>query len=62
LTAAYIVPKGFRDQEEKTVGERRTYEGYRVLIYYKSVLQDEVALPKSLLALPAPPPPERTGR
>ena len=62
LTAAYIVPKGFRDQEEKTVGERRAYEGYRVLIYYKSVLQDEVALPKSILSLPAPPPPERTGR
>jgi len=62
LTAAYIVPKGFRDQEEKTIGERRGYEGYRVLIYYKGILQDETALPKNLLALPAPPPPERTGR
>ncbi|HEY8240263.1 MAG TPA: hypothetical protein VIH35_02400, partial [Kiritimatiellia bacterium] len=62
LTAAYIVPKDFRDEEEKTLGERRTYEGYRVLIYYKGVLQDESALPKTLAALPAPPPPEKTGR
>jgi hypothetical protein len=59
LTAAYIVPKDFRDEEEKAVGERRTYEGYRVLIYYKGVLQDETALPKTLASLPAPAPPSR---
>ncbi|MFH0908967.1 MAG: FHA domain-containing protein [bacterium] len=62
LAAAYIVPRGFRDEEEKMVGERRAYEGYRILIYYQGVLQDEAARPKSLLALPAPPPPERTGK
>ena len=54
VTAAYILPKGFRAREEKDHGERHAYEGVRIQLYYRDELQDEDAVPKSLLALEAP--------
>lgn len=54
VTAPYIVPRGFRAEEEKRTGARRTYEGFRVQVWYKGVLQDEDAQPKSLLNVPMP--------
>jgi len=57
LTAAYIVNKGFRNQEFVDIGEKRTYEGYRVSVYYKGELQDESAMPRRILSLPMPPKP-----
>jgi len=57
LTAAYIVNKGFRDKEFADTGEKRTYEGYRVSVYYKGELQDESAMPRRILSLPMPPKP-----
>lgn len=57
VTAAYIVPKNFRETESKEHGERSVYEGCRVQVYYKDQLQDDDAFPKSLLSLESPPPP-----
>jgi pSer/pThr/pTyr-binding forkhead associated (FHA) protein len=58
VTATYILPKGFRQDELDTTGERRVYEGYRVQIFYKEELQDEDALPRNLLDLAPRPLPE----
>lgn len=49
VIANYIVPKKFRAEEEALTGQKRVYEGYRVQVWYKGELQDEDALPKSLL-------------
>ncbi|HMO49913.1 MAG TPA: FHA domain-containing protein [Kiritimatiellia bacterium] len=62
VTAAYILKRGFRRQETQQIGERRTYEGYRVTLYYRGELQDEVALPRRIMDLGPPPPPGTTGR
>jgi len=62
LTAAYIVNKGFREQELADLGEKRAYEGYRVSVYYKGELQDESAMPRRILSLPAPPKPVAKSR
>lgn len=55
VTATYIVPKHFRAEEEAATGEKRAYEGVRVQVWYKGILQDEDAIPKSLLKEPIPP-------
>mgnify|MGYP001321812485 CR=1 FL=1 len=55
VTATYILPRGFRQDEKDVTGERRIYEGYRVQVFYKEELQDEDALPRTLLELPARP-------
>lgn len=55
VTAAYILKKGFREREEADLGEKRTYEGYRVSVYYRGELQDESAMPRRILTLPLPP-------
>lgn len=49
VTAAYIVLKGFRNDEFETYSQRCRYHGYLVQVYYKGQLQDEDARPKSLL-------------
>ena len=49
VTAAYVVPKGFRAREYAEIKERRSYEGYRVSIYYQDQLQDQDARPRRLL-------------
>ena len=54
LTAVYMLPKGFRANEEKEFGETQVYEGYKIQIFYKQQLQDQVALPKTLLAQDMP--------
>ena len=48
MTAAYIVPRGFRDEEEQKYGERRSYLGYVVQVYYRDELQDEEVRPRAL--------------
>jgi len=58
ISAAYILKKGYRAEEESTIGEKRDYEGYRVMVYYRGVLQDQNAMPSKLLELEPPPPPE----
>jgi predicted component of type VI protein secretion system len=58
-TAAYIVSKGFRTEEKEETGRRYAYEGVRIQVYYRNQLQDEDAVPKSLMALEAPPPPSK---
>ncbi len=57
VSAAYIVGKGFREQEEQMLGEKREYEGYRVMIYYQGKLQDESAMPARILDMERPPVP-----
>lgn len=57
VSAAYIVGKNFRAEEEQLIGERRDYEGYRVMVFYRGVLQDESAMPARILELDPPPPP-----
>ena len=59
VTAAYVVAKNFRRDEEQREGERSEYEGVRVRVFYRDRLQDEDAVPKDLLKQPAPPPPEK---
>ena len=54
VSAAYIVPKGFRERDMKNFGEAHAYEGFRIQVYYRDQLQDEDAVPKSLLAHDAP--------
>ena len=49
VTAAYIVPKGFRKTEQEKYGQRCRYFGYLVQVYYREQLQDEDARPRSLL-------------
>ncbi|HMO05919.1 MAG TPA: FHA domain-containing protein [Kiritimatiellia bacterium] len=57
VSAAYIVGKNFRAEEQRMLGERRDYEGYRVRVYYRGVLQDESAMPNRILDLEPPPAP-----
>lgn len=54
VTASYVLPRNFRTQEEARTGQKRTYEGYRVQLWYKGELQDEEALPRNLLKAPMP--------
>ncbi len=49
LTAAYIVPKGFRKTEAAQQGEERNYFGYAVRVLHRDSLQDEEAKPRILL-------------
>jgi Inner membrane component of T3SS, cytoplasmic domain len=58
VTAAYILKKGFRAEEHANIGEKRDYEGYRVMVYYKGELQDESAMPGRILQLDPPEPPD----
>lgn len=58
ISAAYILKKGYRDEEESSIGEKRDYEGYRVMVYYRGVLQDQNAMPAKLLELEPPPLPD----
>jgi hypothetical protein len=55
VSAAYIVGKNFRAEEQQLLGERRDYEGYWVRVYYRGVLQDESAMPARILELDPPP-------
>ncbi len=48
VTAAYIVPKGFRKTEQEKYGQKCRYFGYIVQVYYREQLQDEEARPRSL--------------
>jgi hypothetical protein len=57
VTATYTVPRDFRAEEFRLIKQRRTYEGYRIRVFYKGELQDEDAMPKDLADLPAPRPP-----
>lgn len=54
LTATYVLPRHFREKEELATNQKRTYEGYRVQLWYKEELQDEEALPRGLLKEPMP--------
>lgn len=58
ISAAYILKKGYRAEEESTIGEKRDYEGYRVMVYYRGVLQDQSAMPSKLLEMEPPPLPD----
>jgi hypothetical protein len=49
LTAAYVVPTGFRAREEREYGERRGYYGYLVRVHYQDKLQDVAARPATLI-------------
>ena len=60
VTATYIVPRGFRKEEETLTGQKRAYEGFRVQVWYKGELQDEDATPKTLLKEIMPEPPAST--
>ena len=60
VTATYILRKGFRTEEQKSTGEKRIYEGYRIQVYYRGELQDEDAQPRTLLKVDLPPPPAPT--
>ena len=48
VTAAYMVPKGFRAREAGD-GRQGQYHGYVVGVYYHDALQDEDARPRTLL-------------
>jgi hypothetical protein len=50
VTAAYILPRGFRTDEEDEYGERRSFYGFVVRVYYRDELQDVVGRPRELLA------------
>lgn len=50
VSAAYVVPKGYRERELSLLGERRVYEGFRVTLYYGGKLQDRFAMPRDLLS------------
>ncbi|OQA25902.1 MAG: Glycogen accumulation regulator GarA [Verrucomicrobia bacterium ADurb.Bin345] len=58
LTAAYIVPRGLREEEFAKHEERMLYMGYVVQVYYRQELQDVEARPKTLLdkvdSIPSP--------
>ncbi len=49
VTATYIVPRHFREEEARRIGQKRVYDGYRVQVWYKGELQDEDAAPRNLL-------------
>ena len=50
LTAAYLLPRGFREKETRQHNSRRRFYGYRVQVYYQGALQDQQARPLDLLA------------
>lgn len=58
VSATYIVPRGFRQQEEEQTGERMLYFGYIVQVYYREQLQDMDYKPATLAeqcnAVPSP--------
>ncbi|MCO5067142.1 MAG: FHA domain-containing protein [Kiritimatiellae bacterium] len=54
VTATYVIPRRFREEEALRTGQRRVYDGYRVQVWYKGALQDEEATPRSLLKGPMP--------
>ncbi len=49
LTAAYVVPHGFREKEFSQSGEHREFHGYRVSLYYRNKLQERYAKPNRLM-------------
>lgn len=49
VSAAYVVPPGFREQEKQKYGRRRYYSGCLVQVYYRDQLQDEDARPRNLI-------------
>jgi hypothetical protein len=48
LSATYLVPRGLRARQDLE-GSPARYHGYRVRVYYRDQLQDESAMPKTLL-------------
>jgi hypothetical protein len=54
VTASYVLERGFRQREFAQIGERRVFEGYRVMVFYEGKLQDEAAMPRRILQLPPP--------
>lgn len=58
VSATYLVPVGARTREEAKTGKRWRYYGFAVRVYYREILQDEDARPRSLLekvrTLPSP--------
>jgi hypothetical protein len=54
VTAPYVIPKGGRLEEAAAHGDEFRYEGYRVQVWIGGELQDESAMPSSLLTLPFP--------
>ncbi|MFH0953801.1 MAG: FHA domain-containing protein [Verrucomicrobiota bacterium] len=63
VSAAYVVPRGFRDQETAKYNQQWRFYGYVVQVYYREDLQDEDARPKTLLEKAASlPPPWRTSK
>ena len=52
VTASYAIPAGFRATEYRDTGERRTFEGVRISVYYDGALKQRQAIPRSLLQAP----------
>ncbi|MBN1270254.1 MAG: FHA domain-containing protein [Kiritimatiellae bacterium] len=51
VSAAYIVPKGFREAEQERLGKKRTHYGYIVRVFYEGQLQDVSVRPQDLMEL-----------
>jgi pSer/pThr/pTyr-binding forkhead associated (FHA) protein len=51
VASTYLVPPGLR-QQQLAAGRPRAFHGYRVRVFYRGRLQDELASPKSLAGLP----------
>lgn len=49
VSATYLVPRGWREKEA-AAGRACSYHGYAVRVFYNGVLQDQSALPRTLLA------------
>ena len=49
VTASYVAPRGFREEEFRQHGQHRRYYGYAVQVFYRDEIQDEDARPKTLL-------------
>jgi tetratricopeptide (TPR) repeat protein len=50
VAATYLIPKGWREKEA-AAGRACTYHGYTVRVFYNGALQDQTALPRTLLAM-----------
>ncbi len=51
VSATYVVPRGLR-AGQLAQGRARIFHGYRVRVFYRDRLQDEVAVPRTLAGLP----------
>ncbi len=52
VTATYVVPQNFRNEELRLQGQHCVYAGHRVQLFYKGKLVDEDASPAELLNAP----------